>query len=379
MTTELRRARRSVSVIFAVCGAGFATWLARVPAVQAHLGLSTTQLATGLFGLAAGSVLALLIAGALITRIGSRAAVLVGATVLCGALPAVAFAPAFPLFVITLVTLGIGNSLLDVAMNSHAARVEAAYGRPIFAGFHAFWNIGGLAGSGADALLSHVPVTIHFAAAGALLFGIAVWAAGWGFLRGADRGQGESAFALPGRALVPLGVIAFCGFVAEGAVNSWSAVYLTDVADASPAVASLGYFSFSLTMIAVRLVADRVVARVGAVWFVRVATVVAGIGFLLVLTVPSVVGFAVIGLGVAGIVPIAWSVASRKQADSPAQAVAAVAACGYVGFLVEPAVIGALADRVGLHWAFASPLIVIVAMGALARTLRVAPHVTMSA
>ena len=52
-----------------------------------------------------------------------------------------------------LVVLGMGNSLLDVSMNAHAARVEEAYGRPIFAGFHAFWNIGGLLGSGAGALL----------------------------------------------------------------------------------------------------------------------------------------------------------------------------------------------------------------------------------
>jgi MFS family permease len=370
-----------VSVVFAVCGAAFATWLARVPAVQAHLGLSTGRLAVGLFGLAAGSVVALLGAGALITWIGSRAAVLVGATILCGALPAVAFAPNFVLFVIALITLGVGNSLLDVAMNSHAARVEAAYGRPIFAGFHAFWNIGGLGGSGADALLSHVPVTVHFTVAGALLLAVAIWAAGTGFLRGADRGQGDASFALPHRALLPLGVIAFCGFVAEGAVNSWSAVYLTDVAAATPAVASLGYFAFSLTMIAVRLVADRIVTRVGAVSFVRVATLVAGLGFGLVLLAPSwaLLGFAVIGLGIAGIVPIAWSVASRKQADAPAQAVAAVAACGYVGFLVEPAVIGSLADRVGLHWAFASPLVAVVAMGALARAFRVAPHATMSA
>ncbi|MEU4252645.1 hypothetical protein AB0F15_35095 [Amycolatopsis sp. NPDC026612] len=81
MTGELKRARLGVSVVFAVCGAAFATWLARVPAVQERLGLSTGELAAGLFGLAAGSVLALLGAGALLTRIGSRAAVVLGAVV----------------------------------------------------------------------------------------------------------------------------------------------------------------------------------------------------------------------------------------------------------------------------------------------------------
>jgi MFS family permease len=377
VTGELRRARWAVSVVFAVCGAAFATWLARVPAVQAQLGLSTGQLAIGLFGLAAGSVLALLGAGALITRIGSRAAVLLGAAVLCAGLPLVAFAPDLPLFVAALAVLGIGNSVLDVSMNAHAARVEDGYGRPIFAGFHAFWNIGGLAGSGVDALLAawHVPVRVHFTCAAVVLLALALWAATTRFLTGPDRGQGERAFTLPSRALLPLGVIAFCGFVAEGAVNSWSAVYLTDVTAAQPAVASLGYFAFSTTMIAVRLVADRIVRRIGTVRFIRVVALVAVFGFAIVLLAPvpavAIAGFAVVGLGVAGIVPITWSVASRRQPDAPGQAVAAVAACGYVGFLVEPALIGALASAVGLQWALSSAVAVTASVCLLAPATRV--------
>jgi len=70
----------------------------------------------------------------------------------------------------------------------------------------------------------------------------------------------------------------------------------------------------------------------------------------------GVAGFAAVGLGVAGIVPIAWSVASRTGA--PGRAVAAVAACGYLGFLVEPVLVGALATRIGLHWALSSAVVV---------------------
>jgi MFS family permease len=376
MIGELRRARWAVSVVFAICGAAFATWLARVPAVQAQVGLTTGRLAVGLFGLATGSVVALLGAGALITRLGSRASVLIGAVVLCGGLPLVAFAPNLAMFVAALVVLGAGNSLLDVSMNAHAARVEEGYGRSIFAGFHAFWNIGGLAGSGIDALMEtwHVPVSVHFSCAGAALLAVAIWATVTGFLSGADRGQGEAAFALPSRALMPLGVIAFCGFVAEGAVNSWSAVYLTDVTGAVPAMASLGYFAFSVTMIAVRLVADRLVERIGTVVFIQAVTVIAVLGFALVLAVPAplagVLGFAVVGLGVAGIVPIAWSVASRKQPDSPGQAVAAVAACGYLGFLIEPVLVGSLASGIGLHWALASAVALTACVFFIAPTAR---------
>lgn len=377
MAGELRQARIGVSVVFAVCGAAFATWAARVPAVQERLGLSTGQLAVGLFGLAAGSVAALLFAGPMIAKIGSRPGVVIGAVVICSGLPMVAFAPGFVAFIGALVVVGVGNSLLDVSMNAHAARVEDEYGRPIFAGFHAFWNIGGLAGSGVAALMAtwHVPLSVHFSCAGGLLLLLALWATSTSFLTGADRGQGEAAFALPSRALIPLGVIAFCGFVAEGTVNSWSAVYLSDVTAAPAALASLGYFAFSITMIAVRLVADRIVLRIGTVLFIQVVTAVAVLGFALVFAAPvpvvGIIGFAVVGLGVAGIVPIAWSVAGRKQPESPGRAIAAVAACGYLGFLVEPVFIGSLTKLVGLQWAIAGAGVLTLAVFFLAPTLRV--------
>lgn len=194
-TAELRRARLAVSLVFAVCGAAFATWAARVPAAQQRLGLSDGELALGLFGLAAGSVAALALAGPLVTVVGSRAAVALGATVLCGGLPLVALAPDLPVFVGALVVLGIGNSLLDVAMNAHASRVEQAYGRSIFAGFHAFWNLGGLAGAGVAALAAGVPLLVHFTVAGVALLGCGYLAATVGLLRGPDQGQGERASA----------------------------------------------------------------------------------------------------------------------------------------------------------------------------------------
>lgn len=369
-----------MSLVFAACGAAFATWAARVPAAQAQVGLDAGGLAVALFGLALGSVLALLAAGPLLTRIGSRAGALIGAVVLCGGLPLVAFAATPAVFVGALFVLGVGNSLLDVSMNAHAARVEQAYDRPIFASFHAWWNIGGLAGSGAGALMAalDVPIVVHFPVAGALLLVAAVAAILMGFLRGPDSAA-DTAFALPGKALIPLGVIAFCGFVAEGTVNDWSAVQLTEVSGATPAVASLGYFAFSGTMIVVRLVADRLSERVGPVLFTRVVAAIAIAGFVLVTAVPvpavGVLGFAVIGVGVAAIVPLAWSSASRHDPSAAARSIAAVATCGYLGFLVGPVLVGGLASAIGLQAAVGVAGLLLMVVIALAPALRV-PVVT---
>jgi MFS family permease len=372
-----RRARIGVSIVFLVCGAAFATWAARVPAAQERLGLTEGELAIGLFGLAAGSVLALVGAGALVTLIGSRRTSVLGAVVLCAGLPAVAAAPDLALFVAALAVLGAGNSLLDVAMNAHAARVEDAYGRPIFAGFHAFWNIGGLVGSGLAAGLAAAgaPIGVHFPLAAAVLLAVALGAT-TAFLPGADPGAGGPAFSLPGRALVPLGVIAFCGFLAEGTVNDWSAVLLTTGSGAAESVASLGYFAFSIAMIGVRLAADRFVARAGAVPVARLAAAVTVAGFAVVVLAPvpavGIAGFAVIGLGVAAIVPVAWSVAAQKEPHAPGRAIAAVATCGYLGFLVGPVLVGVLASAIGLAGAVAVAGAAALVVLLLAPSLRVA-------
>ncbi|MBM7774735.1 MFS family permease [Actinokineospora baliensis] len=376
MTRRDQRARIGVSVVFAVCGAAFATWAARVPEVQGQAGVDTGQLAVALFGLAAGSVVALALSGSVIVKVGSRTGALSGAVLLCACLPLAAFAAGPASLTCVLFLLGAGNSLLDVSMNAHAARVEAAYGRAVFAGFHAFWNVGGLVGAGAAAALAalRVPVSLHFAVAGAVLCGIGVVAVTTGFYTGPDHGQGGAALVLPGRALVPLGAIAFCGFLAEGTVNDWSAVYLTEVTGAPSGIASLGYFAFSTAMIAVRLVADRVAGVSGAVVLMRVAAVVAATGFgVTVLAgepVLGIIGFAVVGLGVSAIVPLAWSTAAKTCPESPGQAISAVAACGYLGFLVGPVFIGGLAGAFGLSRALLAVVLFCAAVFALAPAVR---------
>jgi MFS family permease len=168
-------------------------------------------------------------------------------------------------------------------------------------------------------------------------------------------------------------VIAFCGFIAEGTVNDWSAVYLTSSDSAPAAVASLGYFAFSIAMIVVRLTADRLTMRIGAAQVTRAAALVATVGFGLVIavTLPAagIAGFAIVGLGVSVVVPLAWSAAGRAQPDSPGRAISAVAAPGYLGFLLGPVMIGALAGLASLRLALIVATVITVVICLLAPTM----------
>jgi MFS family permease len=80
----------------------------------------------------------------------------------------------------------------------------------------------------------------------------------------------------------------------------------------------------------------------------------------------------VVGLGAAAIVPVAWSVAAQKEPDAPGRAIAAVATCGYLGFLVGPVLVGALASAVGLAGAVAVAGATALVVFLLAPALRVA-------
>jgi MFS family permease len=61
------------------------------------------------------------------------------------------------------------------------------------------------------------------------------------------------------------------------------------------------------------------------------------------------VGFAVIGLGLASVFPLAISAAAQRRDRPAAAAVAAISTAGYSGFLAGPAIIGLLASLFGLR------------------------------
>ena len=75
-----------------------------------------------------------------------------------------------------------------------------------------------------------------------------------------------------------------------------------------------------------------------------------GLGAALLLGHPAigVVGCALVGLGIANIIPVLFSAAARVPGLPPGQALAAVATTGYLGFLAGPPLIGVVAEAAGL-------------------------------
>jgi MFS family permease len=369
--------RAAVTTIFLLNGAVFSSWYARLPAIQADLDLGPETLGLALLGAPAGLLIAQPLVGALVARRGSRW-ILAGLPLYLAAviLPAVAFdAPA--LFVATAM-VGAANGTLDIAMNVQGLVVERQGGRRIFNSQHAAFSFGAVAGAGLAGAVAAAGVAPLPHLVGVWLAGAAVALAVLPYLLRDEPGPGPRAplLARPTAQLAFLGVIAFCALLAEGAVFDWSGIYMATETGASAGVAPLGLATFALTMGIGRLVADRAVERAGTVAVAGAGATFAalGLGLGLAVAAPSaaLLGFALMGLGLSAVFPLALRASGRGEL-SPGPGVAAVSTVGYGGFLLGPPLIGILADGVGLRAALAVVCALCLLAAALAGHLREQP------
>jgi MFS family permease len=374
--------RAAVAAAFLIHATVSGTWAPRLPAIKESLGLSDGELGTALVGLAIGLVIGTRVAGAPIDRFGSRPFMRAGFPLLAASLLLPGLADSGPTLFGALLVLGVASGALDVAMNAQGIEVERVLRRPILSSLHGLWSVGLGLGAAAAALaaaagLDPLP---HFAIVAAALAGASVV-----LLRGLlpaehhvreeDEGEARAAvhWTLP---LLLLGVIAFCSFVGEGSASDWSAVYMTQELGTSQALGALAFTAFAVTMATTRFVADSLRARFGNVALVRTGSLVAaaGMGFGLAVHEPAaaIVGFALLGLGLAAVVPIAFSAAGDLDARATGRLVGRVATLGYVGTVAGPIAIGWLAEASSLRAALC--LVVLLALTIAAVSGRALSH-----
>jgi predicted MFS family arabinose efflux permease len=368
--------RMPVIVVFFVLGAISASWAARIPAIRAPLHLSDQALGLALLGPAAGAVLAMPAAGAVLVRVTPRTAVLAAMVPLSAVLPLVTVVGNTGQLFAALFAWGCCVGVIDVAMNTEAVAVQDRLGRRVMSGFHAYYSIGGLAGAAVGAACAWAGVSVRtqlIAVSAVILVSGASAAARFDPVpRRAARERGSRRARLRWSwVLVALSVMAFASFLAEGAANDWTAVYLHSSLGTSAGLAGAGYTCFAVAMAAGRLCGDRLADRWGPRRLVRTCAALgaAGWGAALILGSPEGVlaGLVLLGFGLSSVVPNVFSRASGLGEAGPA--IAVVTFCGYGGMLAGPAAIGALAGAVGLPAALsveaALAAVVVVLCGAL--------------
>jgi MFS family permease len=367
---QLKRSRYAVAAVFCVHGAVTGSFATRVPWIQEHAGISAGQLGLALALPAIGSSLLMPISAGITHRLGARNAlrVLISLWTLALALPA--FAPNLLTLCLALFIYGASAGMSDVAMNALGVETENRLNRSIMSSLHGMWSAGALIGSAGGTLAAHLggDARLHHCIAAAVLTVLGLIACqGVLDLHSTPGDEAPPRFALPPKSALIIGAIGFCAVFAEGASLDWSAVYLRDVLDTSAGAAAASTTAFTLTMAVARLAGDRVVDRFGAVRTVRAGGVLATLGGVLVVVAPGPVvamgGFALVGLGVAVVVPLAFAAAGRTGGN-PSQAIAGVATITYTSGLIAPSAIGGIASATSLVVSFG--LVTLLAFGLVA-------------
>jgi MFS family permease len=354
------RPRLAVTALFLANGSGIGLWAATIAPIKLLYGLTDFQLSMVLLAFAIGAILTMTMTGHIAARYGSARVALLTGLAFIVVVPIPAFMPNLVLLAAAILLFGACNGAMDVAMNGHGAVVEKLYGKPIMSSFHAAFSLGCLVGAAAGSAIlaaGYGPTATMSCAAlwGALLvIGFA------SSLKVPETGPREEAvgFALPSRAALLVGSLAFLTMFAEGAIADWAGVYLVQETGTTTAIAAWGYGSFAVTMMIGRFAGDRIVHAFGTAKVVTLGSALAVVGLAIPLAFPEVetaiVGYALAGIGIANIIPVMFSAGGRVTPDHPAIGVAMAATCGYAGFLLSPPLIGVFAETLGLRIALIS-------------------------
>ncbi len=366
----VRRARWAIAAIFCVHGSVTGSFATRVPWIKDHADIGAGQLGLALAFPALGAALAMPLASRISHRLGSRTALrlLLAGWTLALVLPSLA--PNLAVLCLALFVYGACSGMSDVAMNALGVETENRWGKSIMSGLHGMWSTGALLGSaagtlaahlGADARLHHLVTALVLTAAGLAL---CRWALD---LRSEADEPAPPRFALPPRSALLIGAIGFCAVFAEGASLDWSAVFLHGELDTSAGVAAASTTAFTATMALARFAGDGLVDRFGSKRVVRAGGLMATAGGLLVVLagnpVAAMGGFALLGLGIAVVVPLCFAAAGRSG-PNPSQAIAGVATITYTAGLIAPSAIGVVADATSLIGSFV--LVTVLAFGLVA-------------
>jgi fucose permease len=372
--------RIAVSIFFFINGFLYANWISRLPEIQHFYTISNARLGTLLLCSALGAIVAMPFSGILTVRFGSRILTATMGIIFCLAVPTLPLSTNLWIVSALFFLIGILSGSLDVSMNGQAVYVERMYAKPLMSSFHAVFSIGMALGAGVGALFAKFQIGLfpHFITGAIVCLLLVLWAS-FNLVNEssneAANADGESGFRLPTKAILPLGIIAFCGMTGEGSMGDWSAIYMNKVVGKDEAFSALAFGAFATAMTIGRIFGDYFTARFGRKQMLLYNSLAAITGLSVMLLIPNpyivLAALFLIGLGLATVVPIIYSAAGNTPGVAPSVGIAMATTVGYAGFFVGPPAIGYLADAFSLRIGLTFSLALFIVMLVLVRRVKI--------
>jgi len=349
--------RRSINTYFLINGFVYANWAARIPAIQDELSLDNKQIGIILLMHAIGAFIAMPVTGFLIAKFTSRQVTLVSGFLFPFFFLLIPWMNTYYTLLIPFLLMGMSTGIMDVAMNAQAVEVEKYLKKPIMTMFHALFSIGMVIGGifGGFAISQDLDLDFHFP----IVFGISILTLGLAsfhlFPDQKEALESNPMFVLPKGPIIGLGIIAFCCMMGEGAIADWSTLYMKKVVVSPEYLYAYGLTAFAAMMTLGRVLGDKGRHRFGNRKMLIAGSFLSLLGISLVLSLlgsfVTIIGFGIVGLGLANIVPIVYSLAGSMPGIKPGVGIAMSTTIGYSGFMIGPPIIGFVADLSTLHLA----------------------------
>ena len=358
-------ARLACMFYFMAPGLAYGLVTSRMPALKNMTGATEGELGIILLCFGLSALIGLAFAPRLIAKISAKTTLLASSLACMVFVVLVSFSSSVWFFGIAMALLGICMGLCDVTMNVQGVEVERAYKKSSMNILHAGYNIGAAAAACAGSIFAatNFGVWVNFVLPVAVMAGMLWWAEPrlvTGNLEKPERSESSPLVSVEPKKRLPFlvwvcGLLCVCCYVSEGSVGEWGSLYLHQEKAAPESIAALVFAGFSICSLMCRLVADRLLNNFGDFLVSTAGATHALAGMMTVLSSSSwsicLIGYAMMGLGQAPIVPIAFSRAGAIKGVSTARATSLVSLLAYAGLLFAPPAFGLSAEHFGLHTA----------------------------
>lgn len=358
-------ARLACMFYFMAPGLAYGLVTSRMPALKNMTGATEGELGIILLCFGLSALIGLAFAPRLIAKISAKTTLLASSLACMVFVVLVSFSSSVWFFGIAMALLGICMGLCDVTMNVQGVEVERAYKKSSMNILHAGYNIGAAAAACAGSIFAatNFGVWVNFVLPVAIMAGMLWWAEPrlvTENLKKPERSESSPLVSVEPKKRLPFlvwvcGLLCVCCYVSEGSVGEWGSLYLHQEKAAPESIAALVFAGFSICSLVCRLVADRLRNNFGDFLVSTAGATLALAGMLTVLSSSSwsicLIGYAMMGLGQAPIVPIAFSRAGAIKGVSTARATSLVSLLAYAGLLFAPPAFGLSAEHFGLHTA----------------------------
>lgn len=353
---EGSKERISLSIYFFLLGFGFASWASRIPSIKENFDFNEAELGNLLLAMPISSLIGLPISGWLVSKFNSRVPLFASFAVFAASLYAIGSVSRLDHLVIAVSVFSFCMRISNITVNTQSLALQEKREKRIIGSFHGLWSLGGLFGALFSTILVklQVPMIDHFlyVAVISLLAGVLAYP----FLLKKDKSEVGNKLVLgkPDAYILYLGLMVFFAALCEGGMFDWSGVYFKEVVGEE--VFTLGYLLFMSFMAFSRFYSDRLSEKLGLQQTYLLGSLIVTAGMLIAIILPYywpvLIGFSLVGIGVAAVFPMTFGLAGKSKKYSPGMAISIISTYGIIGMLIGPPLVGYLAHAIGLRYAF---------------------------